>query len=1050
MRRSISSQVMTNFEGMAKTSVAIGIELENAIPQPPKQPKTVKDLLDMIPTTRVPYLDRVAVFLRSIPSIQDVKIYFDTSVTIEGSTIELIQNGTMSMLTFYDAEKQEVGIAIPTSIDDLRLGSKKLISDILHEILHAATIVPIGQGQMDLAENKETKEALFVQRLTAIQKRFHGVLSRNKIKRDTVYANSRSKKTIDEFIANLSNPAFYEQASKIDATSKTSKSFIRQIIDAIIDLFSDFFSDPAKQNIYEVTFKSLEDLYADMAKIPVPSVPKVATKKEAAKTVADAKEQVEAILTKVKNREILTDFIRGILDVKVFVDTGKVAYNKLSFERKSDTDKLDILNKLYNNLLGNYNKFQFAYLNRPNVILSATTGAVIETSNLDSAIKQVFPSEILELLSSEQYNMLYSILHYQLAHAGTRFIENLIELRNQNNVEGLVAELWENVLSNADKKVLKEVTGATKDADLVKALVDRFDELDITRAFSGIVLVLEGEKSTVESIVGTIEDRSPFIYREAKNYVQDIIRANQLTVDSTTQLFQTRASLFKEIIRGVENINLEELANQLTTLYTKLSTLSPTSKEYQDLILDEIPNLEHKILGLQALNTINVKTGRKFVYDIYDEIYPQNPFDKIDEVEIAIEVIEAQDLIYNSYDVLDEELAIAAGISEYIKEYNKSYELTLSESLKDFLATVKISTPTGDRYLSPQLMYVKLMQLSATLEFSGTDTATTLERLKTQLDIKLAGELSEVDKATLETLRDTVIRARLKADVPANVTLVTGTTASGNVWYVGAVGESDISNLTYEELLSTPNVSRTEKLTDSLVLFTRLQEKYPELTILQFNQLISRAEAINTMKGIMNTMASMKETELYIGTHSIDGGYTTKMQRSKAAGISFSIKETMIESFTDKFNDGNLKDIVAKFNKSYIGGKRAADIPQNGTPKEKIEYIKKFYEELAGLGRLNVGVSTRPDSLVKLQDYVTQIQLLLGVIENLSDTNVTVAEEVLSDSVEAQEGELTDTFTSFMSDIDGYLTRFSELATLYSDYLRNPSVRTLKGDKFYK
>lgn len=200
-------------------------------------------------------------------------------------------------------------------------------------------------------------------------------------------------------------------------------------------------------------------------------------------------------------------------------------------------------------------------------------------------------------------------------------------------------------------------------------------------------------------------------------------------------------------------------------------------------------------------------------------------------------------------------------------------------------------------------------------------------------------------------------------------------------------------------------------------------------------------------------MASMRETDLYIGMRSYQGGLTNKMQRSKASGITFNIKETIKQALIDKFSEGKFFSAIQNFNNNRSGGKQNSVVPQSGTAAQKLEYIKQFYQDIAGLPHINVGATIASDASGKLQDYVSKIAALLAAASNLSTKNVHIANEILADEsqyLEDQEDILDDSFTSFINDIDGYLTVLSEYASLSSEYLRNPSVRTLRGDRYYK
>lgn len=74
-----------------------------------------------------------------------------------------------------------------------------------------------------------------------------------------------------------------------------------------------------------------------------------------------------------------------------------------------------------------------------------------------------------------------------------------------------------------------------------------------------------------------------------------------------------------------------------------------------------------------------------------------------------------------------------------------------------------------------------------------------------------------------------------------------------------------------------------------------------------------------------------------------------------------------------------------------------------------------------------------------------------SVIKFTSDTqtDADIAEAEVSENRQDKDKSYT-SFNTFVDDLDGYLTRFSEIVYNSTDFVRNPSVRDSRGNKFYK
>lgn len=314
-------------------------------------------------------------------------------------------------------------------------------------------------------------------------------------------------------------------------------------------------------------------------------------------------------------------------------------------------------------------------------------------------------------------------------------------------------------------------------------MLETYDTDPIVQMLVGIVAVIEVEKTNVENIVGSLEERTPYIYKAAKEYVLQIIRDNQRLKSSTDKLMLTRYSLYIDLLAKVKDINTDQLLEDLQTAYTKLDELRKANQftdEYFKLLHDTIPTLQNRYIGITSLQSRNIHTGNLFVDDIYREIYPKDPLDKVEATEIASDIADLEDAVGS----VDDELKEAVNIAEYmIHDYKKSYELTLSESMKDYLATASITFSDGtQKHLSPAVMYVKMLQITATLEFGATDDLTASAHLLHQVKARLATELSPLDATVYSTFRDVLNSVlHFPEETPKSISIVTGATPGGNI-----------------------------------------------------------------------------------------------------------------------------------------------------------------------------------------------------------------------------------------------------------------------------
>ena len=82
-------------------------------------------------------------------------------------------------------------------------------------------------------------------------------------------------------------------------------------------------------------------------------------------------------------------------------------------------------------------------------------------------------------------------------------------------------------------------------------------------------------------------------------------------------------------------------------------------------------------------------------------------------------------------------------------------------------------------------------------------------------------------------------------------------------------------------------------------------------------------------------------------------------------------------------------------------------------------------------------------------DVIGFLDRTTSVIMNKYDT-ATDAASSESDEETKNKTKNFENLRDFLSNMDGYLTRFSDMVYNSTDFVRNPSVRDSKGNKFYK
>lgn len=401
---------------------------------------------------------------------------------LKNSDIKVIKKGISELrgnagaATVWNGKEFEIHVNFNYDTNDLNL-----ISVLVHEGIHALTTGAIHAVDTGTATKEEIE---FVQEITALQKRFNAVIARRGIKRSDVYQTTlaplsntekkalakklkkdvseltkeellkvtASKINLNEFIANLSNPKFYELASQIEV--KPKKSILNAFIDALLKLFG---MGP-ESSIYDTMVASLSKLLKS-----IPAKPEV--------LVADHSKLLSDL--KIQFNVELEDSLEYGEENDVYIKYSKVFNSDGSttdyFNNLSESDKVELINSLLVNLDSSDIITYYALKDTPKEGLLSTGGAILESHYLNSLIEdKLFISPNSDPYA---YNLIYTILHQELFDPYSRVLENII--KNKDDKVQLMNFLFENILSYQDKRLLEEISNSSDMQDIKEDFEER-------------------------------------------------------------------------------------------------------------------------------------------------------------------------------------------------------------------------------------------------------------------------------------------------------------------------------------------------------------------------------------------------------------------------------------------------------------------------------------------------------------------------------------------------------------------------------------------------
>lgn len=664
----------------------------------------------------------------------------------------------------------------------------------------------------------------------------------------------------------------------------------------------------------------------------------------------------------------------------------------------------------------------YSLISAPSAFVNSTPGQLIS----DTGLEYYLPYLVRDLHGEDPVlnmsrNLLRSILQTEALDPDLSILSNLLIA---SDIEAIIDLLYSTVFTKIDKDTIKLNLLYGKKGSVLKELATTDNEYR-----AAIIIAVQTLKDNFEifkNILLDSETKSVMLYNLAKNEILNALVDNE---ETTTGYRKTKIevidSLYKDAKKSTPDSKVGIAKNRLKLLASKLESLDPDSAEYKRILSVELPKAREKYLALKALTSRNKTSGKILLFDILDDIYPKNKLSSVEDVTLYLDDRTPTPKTEES-----------TGISEHIKEYKKSYELSLTESVKDHLSLLK---DKSGRLLNPSFVYIKLLQFlvdNTTSSIVSNKNISSLDDLLQRLteNLKTDSAVSTEDRLILESLRDVILLAKTKdtletrTPLPENIDIQTDMNMAGEVEYY----------VILNDVRSKPFKTSTE-------ILDYLKSKNSRLDVEVFNTLMDRDKARNLIRELHTSMMSMKETDLMVGTRTNRKGYSVAYIRNKAVGVSLGIKSQIKDRLKDLHNEGKAINIsaafAADFSKSLSILTKSTGSPTN---LEKSRAVKDFYSFI-GLSELAENLTLSEDLL---NDIIESINFFITETKNVGNLKPsdTLAEENDEINLEDTKG----TIEYFMKHMDGSITKLAEYISKSTVYLRNPSVQTASGDRFYK
>lgn len=882
---------------------------------------------------------------------------------------------------------------------------------LLHEMIHAVTMGSLMHA-LEHPELASPQQQEFLKRVTKLQELYDAYLKENNI--TDGYRRTLSPLNVHEFIANVSEPRFKEIATKIKVGKRSN--LFKEIVNAILGLFN-----ISKQtNVYDLTLKALEDL------ITKPTTPIIDTR---GATTQEQQPPVSGRLNRNEEPETQYAFHDNDTPIRFTSTPGQITTNSTVFEAIKHKLDMHELSSVEENLLK-------------------------------------------AILSSDIFDIDMNLLNLLVGNSDIQTkISEMFYMFNTRDIDDMARSLRVN--ATRDTRALATKTALLKTPD--------------NEYFKSIAKVIKIVKTNpyIRTAILDVENSSVTRYKILRDYVIEEVNKNKTT---ETTIRKTKLELLDGIRTSFVNKDNPELidaTNKYNALLAELKELgeqeinTPDSEvhspKYKAIVarIKEIWDKEmmparnrYVVFQSLAMNATNL-LNRKSMFDtVISDIYPKNKISFDEDLSLFID---ENDKPYRDRE--EREQQSSGGISEHIKKYNKSAELTLSESIKDLLNLVSITykdKKTGNtirKFLNPGFVYIKILQFIVDNDFTSIVNNTPesvigkWEELITDA-LKQDG-LNNTDRAILHALLDIVQRASSMetpsgTPITTNFAIHTNQDSDGKVYYRLVFDEdgwykteSTATNMAEQKFYTSAAMIgelTNRGLNKDFFMLGNFRQDVPFIT--QFNDALDKAEALNLLRELANSMMSMKETDLMIGTRTNKKGLQVAYIKAKAAGINFGLRDQIRTSIASTYRSergGTFEDRLNAYYPKAYSAYNSRKPKKPASVAAQVEAAKEFLSAL-GLGELANNLAFDSTGLEDFNNKALFFVKQTAAYIDLSKVkNVVMEEESDVDNTTVK-----GTLDHFFEHMNGAINNIATIAGKASVYHRNPSVKSSKGEKYYK
>jgi len=725
------------------------------------------------------------------------------------------------------------GARLVTQIDFSKLAeSPKMTAHFLHEAIHAATLGAIIRAKKKIGSEADIK---LYKALSALHRKFNAhVVFNLKLSLNDVYESTPDKKSVTEFIANLSNDKFYKIASSASIKDKLF-NFLQSILE--------WLGLSPESTIYDTTFAALEQFIKSDTQV----APAIDEKTLDARIDKAYKEYSKEFILKLKvlnarlekyedegddeGIDLVEEQIDAFLKAHPFLNInfpenykkGKRVINVVRLEFPDSMRNAERL-KYLEDMVASFTSANAYFTTDPDITNSSPGLLVTTTAVKDYSAKFLNGAE----WSSKQVDFLFrTVLQKMLLDPETSLITALAAYGNRKpqtteariNFLGL---FMQDILSYNDRTALRKEMNVLTDGEVLENLLLNYDESPIVKDFLEVSEAVALNPQGVEAIKRQTIDTNIDRYRAAKEFVLDELYRNMNVTGG--ERIKTKVEIIASIMQKVSEPkkgekanefllglakNVQSLVDEAETLKNKKRKTDKDNIRYSKLVNFIIPEAENRLYGITSLAKKNLRTNNPFLFDVLSDINPSNKYTTFSDVE-KFQVEEDAHAVKSREDV---EAKAAEGINEYIKPSSKSYELTLSESLKDFLSLVRWND--HGHFVNAGLMYKKTMQEVLAIDWDTTQTG--LKHVLRQVENRLGNKvLSDIDRVVLYNLQNLILTALSTTNIytrsmslPSDVAIISRVSPSGRVEYAAVMDSSpegqEVENLASISFLGFPH-----------------------------------------------------------------------------------------------------------------------------------------------------------------------------------------------------------------------------------------------------